>query len=189
MLPPKIKPRMTLEWKYFNLKSSEPIFLVRKLSLCLLSHECFTERNGNPNVYLCYETMFFVDCSCNRHEQSFFRILFFISESPLWCIQNGPRPPEAKKTWDGLGLGGPERFPRRALQVKKGEGVYQADGARGRPCQQMRGTAEGQEEEAQNLRLKRRTEVSNAMIPSADHTSPVGQTHRAEATLTPSTET
>lgn len=56
-------------------------------------------------TYLCYETKFFVDCSCNGHEQSFFRILFFINESPLWCIQNGPRPPEAEKTWDGLGLG------------------------------------------------------------------------------------
>lgn len=169
-----------MEWKYFNLKFSERIFLVRKLSSCLLSHERFTERNGNPNVYLCYETKFFVDCSYSCHEQSFFRILFFINESPLWCLQNGPRPLETRKTWDGLGLGRPERFPGKggfwegALQVKKGEGVYQADGARGRPCQQMRGTAEGQQEGGQNLRLKRWTEISNAMKPSADHTSPSG---------------
>lgn len=79
-----------------------------------------------------------------------------------------------------LGWGDQKGFRERgafgggALQVKKGEGVYQADGARGRPCQQMRGTAEGQQEGGQNLRLKRWTEISNAMKPSADHTSPSG---------------
>lgn len=120
--------------------------MVRKISSCVLSHDYFSGRNGNPSSVslLCCETKVSVYYSYRSHEQSFRKGFLMqdegagLHESLLWRAQHEPCSQGAKEmrvtfcnwaermAWTGENRKASEKRGALStpLQVQMGEGVY-----------------------------------------------------------------